>query len=477
MTDLKLAAEFPAATRADWLKLVDKVLKGAPFETLVAKTYDGLAIEPLYERATGAAAVAGRAPGTPWQVMQRADHPDPAAANKQILQDLGNGATGLSLVFAGSVGAYGYGLDVSESAIERALDDVFLDAVAIECQLSSPARDAPMQIAKLAKKRGVDSAKINFRAGFDPLGLMAAAGGHALAWDKLGPMVAHYAKDLATEGLRGPFMAADGRVVHNAGGSDAQELGYVLAAGVSYLRVLEAAGVALDTATRMIFFRLAADSEQFLTMAKFRALRKLWARVEEASGLAPAPIFISAETAWRMMTRRDPHVNMLRVTMAVVAAGLGGADAISALPFTHAIGLPDEFARRVARNTQLVLLEESSLAKVADPAAGSGGIEDLTDKLCAAAWSQFQELERAGGLAAALQQGNLQKQVAEIRAAREQALKDGKDALTGTTIFPNPAEAAAKVLDVPRPRLPESQKIISFQPLAASRLAETFEQQ
>src|SRR5690606_25228145 len=128
------------------------------------------------------------------------------------------------------------------------------------------------------------------------------------------------------------------------------------------------------------------------------------------------------------------------VTMAVVAAGLGGADAISALPFTHAIGLPDEFARRVARNTQLVLLEESSLAKVADPAAGSGGIEDLTEKLCAAAWSQFQELERAGGLAAALQQGNFQKQVAEIRAAREQALKDGKDALTGTTIFPNPAE-------------------------------------
>src|SRR5690606_14496362 len=203
-------------------------------------------IEPLYERAAGASAVAGRTPGAPWQVLQRADHPDAAAANRQILQDLGNGATGLSLVFASSMGAYGYGLDASEAAIERALDGVFLDAVAIECQLSSPARDAPMHIAKLAKKRGIDPAKINFRVGFDPLGLMAAAGGHALAWDKLGPMVAQYAKDLVAEGLRGPFMVADGRVVHNAGGSEAQELGYVLAAAVSYLRVLEAAGIALD---------------------------------------------------------------------------------------------------------------------------------------------------------------------------------------------------------------------------------------
>jgi methylmalonyl-CoA mutase len=474
MTELKLAAEFPAATRADWLKLVDKVLKGAPIETIVSKTYDGLTIEPLYERGSGTA-IAGRAPGAPWQVLQRADLPDPAAANRQIMQDLENGATGLSLVFAGSVGAYGYGLDASEDAIARILDGVHLDAIGIECQLSSPARDVPMHIAKLAKKRGVEPAKINFRAGFDPLGLMATAGGHALAWDKLGPMVAQYAKDLAAEDLRGPFMAADGRVIHNAGGSEAQELGYVLAAAVSYLRVLETAGVSLDKAKRMIFFRLAADSEQFLTMAKFRAARKLWARVEEASGLTPEPVFVSGETAWRMMTKRDPQVNMLRVTMAVVAAGLGGADAISALPFTNALGLPDEFARRTARNTQLVLLEESNLAKVADPAAGSGGIEDLTEKLCLAAWTQFQEIERAGGLAAALERGGFQNEVAKVRAARQQALKDGKDALTGTTIFPNPGEAAAKVLDVPRVKLPDAPKAVTFEPLTAMRLAEAFE--
>jgi methylmalonyl-CoA mutase len=475
MIEIPFAADFPPASRAEWQALIEKALKGAPFETLQSKTYDGLTIDPVYERAAEACVVTGRG-AAPWQVLARADHPDAAEANRQALEDLENGATGLSLVFAGSVGAYGYGLEASEAAIARVLEGVHLDAIDIECQLSSPARDAPAHIAALLKKRGIDPAKTNIRAGFDPLGLMARFGGHALAWDKLGPAVAQYIKDLAATGLRGPFAVADGRTVHNAGGSEAQELAFVLANSVGYLRALEAAGVGLDHARRMIFFRLAADSDQFLTMAKFRALRKLWAWVEEASGLAPEPVFVSAETAWRTMTKLDPHVNMLRATMAVVAAGLGGADAVGVLPFTNAIGLPDQFARRIARNTQLILLEESNLAKVADPAAGSGGIEDLTAKLCKAAWSLFQEIERAGGTAKALEQGVIQKEIAATRAAREMALKSGTDALTGTTIFPNAGETPAKVLDVkPVPPPDTGKPAVSFAPLAPMRLAEPFE--
>jgi methylmalonyl-CoA mutase len=476
MTDLKLASEFPAASREDWLKLVEKATKGAPVASLASKTYDGLTVDPLYERAKSATAVAGRTPGAPWQIMQRLDHPDAEAANKLALLDLENGATALSLVFAGSVGAYGYGLDGSAESIARSLDGIFLDAgVAIECELSSETKDAPAHIAALAKTRGSDLKKVQLRAGFDPLGLMAQRGGGPVAWRELGPYFASFVKDLAATAVRGKFAVADGRVVHDAGGSEAQELGYVLACAVAYLRAIEGAGIPLDDARRMIFFRLAADSEQFLTMAKFRALRKLWARVEEASGLKPEPIFLSAQTAWRVMTKRDPQVNMLRATMAVVAAGLGGADAISALPFTQALGLPDEFARRVARNTQLVLLDESSLAKVADPAAGSGGIEDLTAKLCETGWNEFQAIERAGGLPSALERGELQKQVATVRAARAQALKDGKDALTGTTIFPNPNEATARVLDAAPAKLPETPKTVAFSALKAVRLAEAFE--
>ncbi len=150
---------------------------------------------------------------------------------------------------------------------------------------------------------------------------------------------------------------------------------------------LEAGGIALDAARRMIAFRLTADADQFLTIAKFRAMRQLWQRVEESCGLTPAPAFVDAETAWRTMTRDDAYVNILRATIAVFSAGVGGADAITVLPFTAARGLPDRFARRVARNTQLVLLEEAGIAHVADPTAGAGWSEDLTDKLCRAAWA------------------------------------------------------------------------------------------
>jgi methylmalonyl-CoA mutase len=183
-------------------------------------------------------------------------------------------------------------------------------------------------------------------------------------------------------------------------------------------------------------------------MAKFRAVRKLWARIEAACGLQPKPALVTAETAWRMLTKHDAYVNMLRNAIAVAAAGLGGADAITMLPHTAPLGLPDAFARRAARNTQLVLLEESNLARVADPAAGSGAIEAITEELCTAAWSQFQEIEKAGGPWAALESGLVQKNVAAVRAEREKAVARGKDILTGTNAYPDIREATPAVLDV-----------------------------
>src|SRR5260221_13669195 len=172
-------------------------------------------------------------------------------------------------------------------------------------------------------------------------------------------------------------------------------------------------------------------------MATFRAMRVLGARIEQACGLVPKPLFIAADTAWRMLTQRDPYVNMLRATMATFSAGLAGANAITVLPHTLALGLPDAFARRVARNTQLVLMEESNLAKVADPAAGSGAIEDLTSKLCAAAWSKFQAIDAAGGAWAALESGLIQREVAAVRAERQKAAARRKDAMTGASDYPN----------------------------------------
>lgn len=477
MTDREkppLAANFAPATREDWRKLVDAVLKGAPFERLRSTTYDGLAIEPLAARRADAQPRSGRRGAAPWQALARIDHPDPAEANAAALHELENGAGGLALVFAGAVGDYGFGLPANERTLGRVLEGVDLGAgIAVELDLTPPA-EAVIDAA-LASGLVLSPPASNLRVGRDPLGAMAIAGGGARRWNEDAPHFARRLAALAREDVASPQAAADGRVIHNAGGSEAQELAFVLAVATAYLRALEAEGVALDAARRMLFFRLCADADQFLTMAKFRALRKLWARVEVSCALAPAPALVSAETAWRMLAARDPHVNILRATIAVVAAALGGADAITVLPFTAARGLPDAFARRIARNTQLILLEESHLAKVADSAAGSGAVEDLTDELCGAAWKLFQEIEAAGGAAAALENGLIQRNVAAIRAERAAAVARREEALTGVSIFPDLDEPVVPVLASipPSPRRAAPEQM--FEPLPVIRLAEPFE--
>jgi methylmalonyl-CoA mutase len=475
--DLRLAADFAPASYEDWRKLVDGVLKGAPFEKLVGKTYDNLRIEPIYPRARAAAPIGGRAAAVPWRIMQRIDHPDAALANTQALHDLENGADGLTLVFAGANGAHGFGLQPTAEALEKVLDGVFIDAgISIELQVGPQSRMAAIHLAEFVKRRGVDPAACDIRFGLDPTGACAVWGSSPYSWPEIVPAVTGAIKGLAAMGFKGPFTAADGRVIHDAGGSETQELAFVLAAGVEYLRALESAGVALEDAHGMIYVRLSADADQFLTMAKFRALRLLWARIEESCGLTPKPVFIAAETAWRMLTQRDPYVNMLRATVATFSAGLGGADSITVLPHTLALGLPDAFARRAARNTQLVLLEESNLAKVADPAAGSGGIEALTQQLCEAAWTLFQEIEKAGGAFAALEQNLIQRKVAATRAAREANIARRKEVLTGASKFPNLHEVDVAVLDAtPIALVPYGEAKIKFDALPPMRLAVPFE--
>lgn len=475
MSELALASEFPAATRDDWTKLVESALKGATFEKrLVSKTYDGIAIQPLYERAKDADRVAGRADGEPWAVLQRIDFRDPKEANKQALRDLENGATGLKLVLTSSAGDYGFALPASREALAQALDEIWLDAIELELDAGPLSKDAPRWLAEIAKERDVDPAKTTFRFGIDPLGAIALHGKSVAPWKELAGHFSSEVDALRKRGFNTNLAAADGRIVHASGGSEAQELAYVLACGIEYMRALEAGGLPLDDARQALFFRLAADSDQFLTIAKFRALRKLWARIEEASGLQPGTIFISAETAWRMTTKRDPNVNMLRMTMAVASAGFGGANSITVLPHTIALGLPDGFARRVARNTQTVLLEESNLFRVGDPAAGSGGIETLTTELCETAWKLFQEIEASGGLAQALDAGLLQQKVNGTRTARARNIAIRKDALTGVSEFPNVNEPKESVLD-DQPLMAEISLPPVSEPLSRYRMAEPFE--
>ncbi|MGY3446712.1 MULTISPECIES: methylmalonyl-CoA mutase family protein [unclassified Bradyrhizobium] len=476
--DLPLASDFAAATYDDWRKLVDGVLKGAPFEKLVGKTYDGLRIDPIYRRAANAGPLAGRAAATPWQILQRVDHPDAAQANAQALHDLENGATGLEFEFAGGPGTRGFGLaDASKKTLARACGGVHLDAgIMIALNPVIGRENAGETFADMVEARKLDPAKLDLHFNYQALSTMAVRGAAAIAWPNYEKPFGQVVNGLIKRGFKGPFVLADGRPVHDAGGSEVQELAFTLALGLAYLRMLEASGLDLDAARAAISFRLSADADQFLTMAKFRALRRLWARIEQACGLVPKPIFVNAQTAWRMLTQRDPNVNMLRATIATFAAGLGGANAITVLPHTLALGLPDDFARRVARNTQLVLLDESNLAKVSDPAAGAGGIETLTAQLCEAAWTLFQGIEKAGGIFPALEHGLIQQKVAATRAQREANVAKRRDILTGASEFPNLHEDVPAVLNV-KPSAPVStaDAKIRFDALAPMRLAEPFE--
>ena len=476
--ELSLAADFAPATYDDWRKLVDGVLKGAPFVKLESKTYDGLTIEPIYRRAHNVSPVAGRPAGLPWQIMQRIDHPDAAAANAQAILDLENGANGIEIEFAGGPGARDFGVaDATPETLKRLFDGIFFDAgISIAIHPVIGRGNAGEALAALIEQRRIDPARVDLRFNYQALSTMAVRGGAAAPWAEMTKPFAAVVGGLMKRGFRGPFVLADGRAVHDAGGSEIQELAFALALAVAYLRMLEDSGIGLDEARSAISFRLAADADQFLTMAKFRALRLLWARVETACGLAPKPVFLAAETAWRMLTQRDPYVNMLRATMAAFAAGLAGANSITVLPHTLALGLPDAFARRIARNTQLVLLEESNLAKVSDPAAGSGGIESLTQALCEASWSLFQEIEKAGGVFAALEQNLIQGKVAATRKAREANINKRKEVLTGASAFPDLNEAQVAVLSV-KPAAPASSDgaKIKFDALSPLRLAAPFE--
>ena len=289
-SDPAFADVFPRADEARWRALAEAALKGKPFESLISRTADGIEIQPLYQRLVGERPRPWRAGAGPWRVCARVDHTDPAQANALLLTDLENGADAIHIVFAGSVGAHGFGLPAGREALAVALDGVALEArVPIEVDLSAATKDSAGFLAGMIEARHIDPASYPVTFGFDPLGQMALGGGSPLAWSALAPLSAGLMKELAARGWRGRFAVADGRVVNAAGGTPGQELAFVVASAVAYLRALEDSGVSIADARAMIGFRLSADADEFAGVAKFRALRRLWGRVEQACGLAPAP--------------------------------------------------------------------------------------------------------------------------------------------------------------------------------------------
>jgi methylmalonyl-CoA mutase len=442
---LSLAAEFPAATRDEWRALVEGVLRksGVEFDdpetALASQTYDGFDIRPLYTAADTApdAGFPGLAPhvrgGTPdgqvrtgWDVRQRHADPDPTATSRAILADLEHGATSLWLV----AGAAGLPVDV----LGGVLDDVYLDLAPVTLDAGASAVAAADVLLAVHADKGIAASEVRGNLGADPLGHAARTGEKA----DLGVAV-----ELAHRAGRYPKLRAivvDALPYHEAGSSDGQELGCAIATGVAYLRALTDTGIEVDDAARLLEFRFAATADQFATIAKLRAARRLWARVTEVCGATVRGAAQHAVTSSTMMTRRDPWVNMLRTTLGCFAAGAGGADAVTVLPFDSALGLPDAFARRIARNTHSILIEESKVAGVVDPAGGSWYVERHTDELAHAGWATFTAIERAGGHAAALEHGLVAERIAATRTARTAKFAAGEESITGVTVFPNTDE-------------------------------------
>jgi methylmalonyl-CoA mutase len=440
---LALAADFPTPTRDEWRALVAAVLAksgvdGDPEDALSSATYDGIRIKPLYTAADVHGVEADGLPGHPpflrgatedgsaatgWDVRTRHAEADPAAVNRAVLNDLDTGATSLWLVLGEG------GLAVAD--LPAALDGVYLDLAPIALDAGPHTADAVFALLALGGQRQVDLAELRGTFGADPIGLRARTGAEADAG---------LLRTLSEQSKRAPGMrlaTVDATIYHDAGASDAQELAVGTAVGLAYLRALTDAGLSVDEALAAIEFRWAVTAEQFPSIAKLRAARRVWDRVAELSEASDERRgqFQHAVTSAAMLTRRDPWVNMLRTTIGCFAAAVGGADAITVAPFDSAIGHSDDFARRIARNTQSVLHDESSLARVIDAAGGSWFVESLTDELAEKAWDVFTRIEQVGGALAALNSGAIGELFAQTQARRADDIAHRRAPITGVSEF------------------------------------------
>ena len=488
-----LADQFPPTTLAQWRAAVDKVLaRGVQDPTpqqlderferdLVTHTVDGLVIQPLYTDRGEAPepGVAGVAPFTRgtsrlgnrsygWDVRQRVlASDDTTAVARQVLDELERGATSVLL-------------DVSNVAVvdveylDAALDGVLLDIASVVICNAADESNAAAAMLDLLERRGISRDEAATSLGVDPLGRWVTTASGEVTADLAA--TALVSQRCAADFPRVRSIVVDATVVHEAGGGDVEELAYAASAGLEYVRALVGAGLSVDDAFEQLEFRFAATPDQFVTIAKFRAARRLWQRIASVSG-AGEDAQTQRQHAMSSVaagSRYDVSVNLLRGTVECFGAGVGGADAVTILPHDELLVVGgSELGRRMCRNTQLVLIEESNLAKVVDMAGGSWFVEQLTDQLASAAWDRMQELERSGGLIDAVRHGVLQARVDATRVRRDEAIATRRRPMTGVTEFPDIAEDVA---GAPEATAADS-SAAPFAPLRRHRYADPVEQQ
>lgn len=467
---------FPPATFEEWRRLVEADPKNAPLEERLATALeDGIVSRPLYTRADlpGERGIPGVAPWIrgaharphAWEVVQTIDLPEPADAARQAARDVERGATAL-LLRLGPEGVRA----ASADDLRAALAGVSLAEIPVTLDAGADWARAAGWLRQTWETAGIPSERVRGSLGADPIGCIAATGAMPASLDEVWAQFARLARE-AQDFPQVRVARVCTAPYHDAGATGVQELAAALSTGVAYLRRLTEAGLGVDEAARRIAIEIQVGPDFFWEIARLRALRWTWGRILRASG-SQVPPRIEAATSWRAMTIRDPWVNLLRTTAAAFAAAVGGAESIRVLPFDTALGVPDEFGRRLARNIQRILLDESQVHHVLDPAGGSFYVERLTEEIARKAWAKFQEIERAGGIVEVLRTGTLQREIAAAAAERERRVARRKLPITGLSEFPNLGEELPA--RAPRPESPGGSQP-TIEPLRRRRLGESFE--
>jgi len=458
-----LSQSFPIPSPADWRVEAEKALKGRPVEGLVHLDADHLTTRPLYGRANATDAVfaprASDADGRAWDLRTLVEGDDPEAANAAVLADLEGGAA--SVILSGAVLA-------DSGPLAGALNGVAMELAPVGLDAGIDGPDAANALAVVAK--GAPRARLMFH--MDPLSAYAVAGGSPRPIEAHIELAANTAARHAGAYPEATFFLATGRAAHEAGGSAGQELGFAAAAAATCLKAAVEAGLPIERALAGTVLGVSVDAEYFDGLARVRALRLIWRSISRAFG-SETTARIEARSSRRMLAAKDPWPNLLRLTAAGFAGAVGGADAVVLDGFSRAVGRPDAFARRAARNTQLILMEEAHIGRVADPAAGSWYLDHRTRDLAEAGWAEFQRIEREGGIVASLRGGAFQQRVAASRAAGKARLAEGGGQMVGVTKFVD-AEARPVAVEGGAPP-PVSGGDDRCPPLSPLRWAEAFE--
>ena len=484
--DFDLRDDFPPTDYQTWREAAEQLLKGAPFEkTLFTDSYEGILLKPIYSAEDTEMLVfpdskPGLAPFVrgsrvsgfthrSWHVVEKISASAPDEFNRRLKRDLRNGLTAAKLTLdrparrGQDLPSEGRpeGLAIrSIDDFERALDGVDLSAfpIFIDARLSGVVFAA--YLAAFCKKQSIGLQQVRGCIESDPLGELALSG------TLLSPLTNYYAdmRLLTTWAAQAaPLLqtiAVDSTLYHDAGASAVEELACALATGTEYIRAATDGKESLDIedVAPRIRFSFALGTHFFMEIAKLRAARLLWNQIMTAFGGSETAgkMTLHAHTSWRSTTVYDPHVNMLRATTQAFAGVLGGCDSLCVEPFDSAFAQPDDFARRIARNVQIILRHEVHLDRVADPAGGAWYVETLTRQLAETAWKLFQKIEAQGGMYSALKNGFIQKTIAKTAARRFGNLATRKDKLIGVNAYPNPNETRPLTAAASHPGQPKT---------------------